>query len=281
MRPDPRFASQSRAFWALIKLVSERIGYSAKGGDAAHPLRRYTYKDLITCFTEAGLQAGHVVDLVLRTPTALGQLALDYLNARAELLETQVAPNLMNREQAATEFERLRTELQPTCALPMNKQKGDKKHHAYLTCLVNMLTEASLPKGRRFADNPRGLTVFTHDGVPLRTLSRWMDGAYPKEVDPVAIWEVKEYYGTTTFGSRVADGVYETMLDGEELAELERDAGVKVGHYLVLDDYFTWWACGRSYLCRIVDMLHMGLVSEVVVGREVLTRWPAIVKSWG
>ena len=39
-------------------------------------------------------------------------------------------------------------------------------------------------------------------------------------MDPLAVWEIKEYYYTTTFGSRVADGVYETLLDGMELREL-------------------------------------------------------------
>lgn len=108
-----------------------------------------------------------------------------------------------------------------------------------------------------------------------------MDGAYPSIVDPVAVWEVKEYYGTRTFGSRVADGVYETMLDGYEFEELAEHERREIKHYLIVDDYFTWWDCGRSYLCRIVDMLHMGLVDEVLFGREVLSRWPEIVKSWG
>jgi hypothetical protein len=94
------------------------------------------------------------------------------------------------------------------------------------------------------------------------------------------VWEVKEYYGTTTFGSRVADGVYETMLDGLELMELDANEGRKIRHYLMVDDRFTWWDCGRSYLCRIVDMLHVGLVDEVLFGREVLRRWPRIVKEW-
>ena len=30
--------------------------------------------------------------------------------------------------------------------------------------------------------------------------------------------------------------------------------------------YYTWWQCGRSYLCRIIDMLHMGYVDEVLFG---------------
>lgn len=92
--------------------------------------------------------------------------------------------------------------------------------------------------------------------------------------------EFKEYYYTTTFGSRVADGVYETLLDGMELEELETIAQRKVHHLLVVDDHFTWWQSGRSYLCRIIDMLHMGFVDEVIFGREVLTRLPELAREW-
>ena len=93
------------------------------------------------------------------------------------------------------------------------------------------------------------------------------------------MWEIKEYYGTTTFGSRVADGVYETMLDGEELKELEEKENIKIKHYLIVDDKFTWWDKGKSYLCRIIDILNSGLVDEVIFGREILDRWPKIMKS--
>lgn len=27
---------------------------------------------------------------------------------------------------------------------------------------------------------------------------------------------------------------------------------------------YTWWECGRSYLCRIIDMLHMGYVESFI-----------------
>jgi hypothetical protein len=128
--------------------------------------------------------------------------------------------------------------------------------------------------------DPRLLTSFTHQGLPVRTLSRRVDGAFPDTINPIAIWEIKEYYYTTTFGSRVADGVYETLLDGLELAEAEMNLGRQVGHYLMIDDHFTWWQCGRSYLCRMCDMLHMGLVSEVLFGREVIDRLPRLVGEW-
>jgi hypothetical protein len=114
----------------------------------------------------------------------------------------------------------------------------------------------------------------------VRTLSRRVDGAFPSAINPVAIWEIKEYYHTTTFGSRVADGVYETQLDGLELEEMRMNEGVEVKHYLFLDAHYTWWQCGRSYLCRIYDMVNMGLVDEVIVGKEVMVRLPQLVAEW-
>jgi len=107
-----------------------------------------------------------------------------------------------------------------------------------------------------------------------------MGGAFPSVNNPIAVWEVKEYYYTTTFGSRVADSVYESLLDGLELEELRQSEGVRVRHYLMLDAHYTWWECGRSYLCRILDMLHMGYVDEVLFGYEVVERLPTLVSEW-
>ena len=189
----------------------------------------------------------------------------------------------MDRDEARLVFEELRDRVDPPeYLLTMNKQKKEKRHFAYLACVVNMLTYEVLTE--RFGEapfdhNPRAPLTFAREGMPLRTLFRWMDGAYPNVNHPTAAWEIKEYYGTTTFGSRVADGVYETALDGYELNDL-RVEGIEVEHYLFLDDRFTWWDCGRSYLCRIVDMLHAGLLDAAFVGREVLDEWPAVVATW-
>ena len=127
---------------------------------------------------------------------------------------------------------------------------------------------------------PQTLTSITKGGSPLRTLSRRVDGAFPSAIDPIALWEIKEYYYTTTFGSRVADGVYETLLDGMELQELFENENRKILHYLMLDSHRTWWEKGRSYLCRIVDMLNTGYVDEVLFGREVVERLPQLVSEW-
>ena len=161
----------------------------------------------------------------------------------------------------------------------MNKQKGEKKTIAYFTGLINMLLEANA-NGFPINYDPRELTTITVQNAPLRTLARRVDGGFSSAVNPVAVWEIKEYYYTTTFGSRVADGVYETLLDGMELEELREHEKIDVKHYLMVDAHFTWWDCGKSYLCRIIDMLHMGYVDEVLFGREVVTELPRIVKEW-
>ena len=63
----------------------------------------------------------------------------------------------------------------------------------------------------------------------------------------------------------------------EELRESEK---IDIKHYLMVDAYETWWLMGRSYLCRMVDMLHMRYVDEILFGKEVVDRIPVITKGW-
>jgi hypothetical protein len=275
MKPDSAFSQLPADFWAYVRFVSESLGYSKR---AAGTLRRYTSDEILAWL---GSQNG-LSDKPLRRPLAdrtYLALLVKYLNYRADTLESCVRPHLMDREEAKRVFRDLKRRLKPKCALPLNKQKGDKRHEAYLSCIVNMLTEQALG-GCDFDQSPRTLVTVRRHGAVEATLSRRMDGAYPTTVNRVAVWEVKEYYGTTTFGSRIADGVYETMLDGYEIMQLREASGVRVLHYLLVDDRYTWWDCGRSYLCRIVDALHAGLLDEVLFGREVVERWPKIMQSW-
>jgi len=275
LKADPRFVSQPKEFWAHVRTISEAVGYTKRG---TKTIRIPELAEIRKKFKRLGLSTAHIAndsDLL----TDFGIVLMDYFRHRANALNNTVQAMLMDKAAAQTEFERLRSELNPKCPLPMNKQKGDKKNYAFLTGMVNMLVESNIG-GSACDYDPRTLTTVTQDSMPQRTLARRVDGAFPSVVNPVGIWEIKEYYYTTTFGSRVADGVYETLLDGMELEELEAASGRKVFHLLILDDHFTWWECGRSYLCRIIDMLHMGFVDEAIFGREVLTRLPEIVREW-
>lgn len=275
MKADTRFITQPKEFWANVRTISQEVGYTERG---ANTIKIPSLSAIRTKFGRLGLTTAHIEgkDGGL---TDFGQRLFDYFTYRADVLNETVQGLLMNKESAEIEFNRLKEKLEPRSPLPMNKQKAEKRNYAFLTGMVNMLVEANI--GDTPCDyDPRSLTTMTHDSMPLRTLSRRVDGAFPSVVNPIAIWEIKEYYYTTTFGSRVADGVYETLLDGMELEELEAASERKVQHVLFIDDYFTWWECGRSYLCRMIDMLHMGYVDEVIFGREVLSRLPVLAKEW-
>ncbi len=275
MRADSRFIQQPKEFWAHVRTISQEVGYTDR---STRSIRVPHITEVRVEFNRLNLQTSHIADdFGILTP--FGRTLFDYFNFRATVLNKIVQGLLMKKDAAEVEFERLKKQLNPTCPLPMNKQKGDKKNYAFLTCIVNMLVQANIGKAPCDYD-PRSLTTTTRDAMPLRTLARRVDGAFPSVVNPVAIWEIKEYYYTTTFGSRVADGVYETLLDGMELEELEAAAQRKIHHLLIVDDHFTWWQCGRSYLCRIIDMLHMGFIDEVLFGREVLTRLPELAREW-
>jgi hypothetical protein len=275
MKPIPRFGGLDKEFWAHVRAVSESVGYTSRQDSRIKVPGR---TEIGAALSKRKLETTHILTTSGK-PTALARLLEDYFVERARVLNSVVEPQLMDSEEAKALFDELRRELKPSCPLPMNKQTGDKKTNAYLTCIVNMLVEAN-SKGSECDYDPRALTTFTQKGRPLRTLARRVDGAFPSTVNPVAIWEVKEYYHTTTFGSRVADGVYETLLDGMELEELRGSTGIIARHYLIVDSHFTWWKCGRSYLCRMIDMLHMGYVDEIIFGREVLTALPSAVREW-
>ncbi len=274
MRADPRFMNQPKSFWANVRSISQELGYTAR---KTSQIKVYSQADMARAMTERGLGVAHLSGP--EGPTAMGALLEAYFSYRAQTLNGVVQPLLMDAPEARALFESLKTQLNPTCPLPRNKQKGAKAGPALLTGIVNMLIEANAD-GCSVDYDPKELTTFTRGGAPLRTLARRVDGCLPTAVNPVAVWEIKEYYHTTTFGSRVADGVYETLLDGMELEELLEHEGVDCEHVLIADSRFTWWTKGRSYLCRIIDMLNMGYVDEVLFGREVVDRLPILVRGW-
>ena len=272
MKADPRFLRLPKDFWAHVRSLSQQLGYTSK-----EQVKVPTLKETLEGLSKLKLSSEHVAQN--GEATEFGKNLLAYFEHRARVINEFVRPRLMDKDRAKKEFEALKKRLDPKRPVPMNKQKGDKRAPAYMTGMVNMIVEEGV--GECDCDfDPRKLTTITRKGAPLRTLARRVDGAFPSSINPIAIWEIKEYYYTTTFGSRVADGVYETLLDGMELEEILEHEKIDVKHYLIVDDAYTWWTKGKSYLCRILDMVHMGYVDEVLFGYEVVERLPAIVSEW-
>ncbi len=275
MKPNKLFLSQPKSFWANVRTISQGVGYTQR---KQSQIKIPTIAEIQKVYSSLELKTDHIIDSSGKI-TQTGKLLFDYFHYRAEVLNKNVQPQLMDADEAEKLFNELRLKLKPSCPIPMNKQKGKKKKPAFLTGIVNMLIEHNA-KGMECDYDPRALTTVTTNGSPVRTLARRVDGAFPSTTNPIAVWEIKEYYYTTTFGSRVADGVYETLLDGMELEELRTSENIEVKHYLMIDSRFTWWECGRSYLCRIIDMLHMGYVDEVFFGKEIVKELPNVVGEW-
>ena len=277
MRAFEEYRSMPSEFWALIKLVSETLGYTSR----EHKVSTYTISELEHLFKYYNMSIDD-------------QLIADvknYCDYRADILNNFVRLRLMDKETAQSYFENIyscyfiKEDLK--CKIPMNKQKGDMKTVNYFTAIINMLTEMTIKDSSGynetlgFDDDPRGLVyVWDRKNNVIGASSRRFDGAYPSIVNPRVVWEIKEYYYSTTFGSRVADGVYETQLDGHEFLEIANRTGYKITHVFFIDGYRTWWLQGKPYLCRIVDMLNSGLVDEVIFGEEVFERWPALLSEF-
>ena len=276
MQAFEQFQGMDASFWAFVKYSSENLGYTERGEGV---VKKYPISEIKALCRERGINASE--DTIIN--------AAQYSKMRADLLNRFAESMLMDAETASEEFrnwEMLHRVGNYYCKLPLNKQKGAMKQVAFFTAIINIIAEKTIreitgnTRSLGFDDDPRGLAyVWDDNGRIIGASSRRFDGAYPSIESPKLVWEIKEYYYATTFGSRVADGVYETQLDGFEFKELYDRTGRKVYHVLFIDAYRTWWVQGKSYLCRLVDAMNSGVVDEVIVGREVLTRWPELLRT--
>lgn len=273
MKAFEEFKGKDSTFWAFIKFISENLGYSKK-----NTINQYSFEEINTLCGKLGMYADDV----------LIEEASKYSYCRADILNNYVHNNLMSGEEAQEEFrplQQLHRLSHYRCKLPMNKQKGEMRQIAYFTAIINILAEKTIREitgkdERGFNDDPKCLLyILNENNEVIGASSRRFDGAYPETMNPKLVWEIKEYYYNKSFGSRVADGVYETQLDGHEFQEVYERTGRKVYHVLFIDSYNTWWNLGKSYLCRIVDAVNSGIVDEVIIGREVFTRWPELLRE--
>lgn len=273
MNKFPEFENESEQFWFRARFIAEGLGYTSPERKAAQRrLRTYTPDEIQQLFESNGL------DISLRE--AIRQS--EYSEARADAADF-ARSMLMTAEEASFEYERFEREAflrgfsweSFPSSIPMNKQKGTKKNVNFLTAFVDISTYFALDGSEYEADyDPRHLLKFTYNkGASLGGVSsRRLDGAISSLFDPLIVWEIKEYYYTTTFGSRIADGVYETRLDGYEFDKFSAIANKRPLHILFTDSYSVWWEQGKSYLCRLIDMLNEGSVDKIYFGKEVL-RW--------
>lgn len=164
MKADPRFLTQPKEFWAYVRTISQN-SYTNRGNKGAGVLPSIkipTLKDVRLKFRKLNLRISSIANESGEL-TDFGRHLFDYFAFRAAVLNDMVRGQLMRKDEAEIEFERLRAQLKPKCLLPMNKQKGAKKNHAFLTGMVNMLVEANIG-GASCDYDPHSLTTMTRDG---------------------------------------------------------------------------------------------------------------------
>ncbi len=262
MQAFNEFKREDKSFWFFIRFISEKLGYSKNG-------------EVLT-YTAEEIEALCAAENVSVSPDRVNKAVL-YCNMRAQHLNSVIEKQLMDVEEASALFEDLRNSGKYNCKLIMNKQSGEKKKVNYFTAIITMLAEGVLGGDEDFDPDPRGLVYLLTNNKIIGASSRRFDGAYPSIYNPKIVWEIKEYYYSKSFGSRVADAVYEAELDGYEFNEIYDRSGQHVFHVMFIDSHYTFWELGKSYLCRFIDTLNMGLIDELIVGREVVSRWPELL----
>jgi hypothetical protein len=211
-----------------------------------------------------------------------------YLDRRPEYLFA-VAEYLAYRADAETHLlSKLRTEDE---ALDQLAELGEAEVARYgtksadhyqsskaMVATVETLTKLTIASLEVNADiNPQSRAVIIGDRY-LWVSPRRLDGALPSLVNPVGLWEIKEYWGKKDGGSKMSDAIYECQLVGQELRAFEDLHGIGARHYVILDGR-DQWLVRRADLRRAIDLLSQGVVDELIVGREVIEEWPRIIQE--
>lgn len=270
MLPNDEFKNSGAEFWSTIRYLSQAIGYSKQ-----KRIISYDQDSVINALKKIGMDIKTLESKSVNDESFIDHL-VSYSLFRSNILNETVKNNLLSIDQIKDIFNDLKKrKSEYKCPFKWNLQGGKKRHEAFFTCSINMLIELSIGEQECNYD-PQQLCVFSDEGQVYQVLSRRLDGAIPDVYNPQIIWEIKEYYNTTSFGSRVADGIYESVLDGLELNLARASGATHCKHLLFVDGYSTWWDKGKPYLCRIIDALNSGLIDEVIFGKEILTRIPEI-----
>jgi len=154
-------------------------------------------------------------------------------------------------------------------------------HHQSSKALVGAVTFIAVEfcSSRRISidPDPQNRCVWAADNS-VHVTARRLDGAIPGLVNPSIVWEIKEYWGKTSGGSKMSDAVYECQLVGRELRNWEEESRVAATHVVFLDG-LDQWKSRRSDFVRFTDLVNQGLIDHLLIGREVETQWKKLLDS--
>jgi hypothetical protein len=155
-------------------------------------------------------------------------------------------------------------------------------HHQSSAAMVAAVSyiagEHCQAKGVTFSKTPDRRCVWLVNNC-LHVTARNLDGAIPSLDAPQLVWEIKEYWGKTSGGSKMSDALYECALVGRELRDFEERIGESCVLHIVFLDGKAQWTSRKSDLRRFIDLFHQGLIDYLFVGREVETEWQRLLTA--
>ncbi len=201
------------------------------------------------------------------------KLIVKYGSHREQLLK-RALDSLRTEEQAKAycKSESIEWEITKT------KSKDHHQSSKTLIATVGTIAQRVCVNFKETVDgNPQRRCVWCIDNH-LHVTARNLDGAIPALRDPYIVWEIKEYWGKTSGGSKMSDAVYECHLVGREIREFEEKSKHKISHIVFLDGKDQWNA-RKSDLARFIDLHNQGLIDHLFIGKSVEDEWePTLTK---
>ena len=271
MKREPGFAAArwDDPFWHVVRILGDQS--ATKRGKYAANIAPH---EIISVMQSIGTPVAHgLVDYLKNHEAVLERLSA-YWAKRREVSDNLLA--LMRTEdEAKADFASISDQVLKSYGVQLAGYHNSSK------ALVDAV-DAVVYRECRNADvqvntNPQSRAAIISD-QHIWVSPRRLDGAIPDLLNPVAIWEIKEYWGKTGGGSKMSDAIYELHLVGLELRMFEDEFNIHVNHYAIMDGR-EQWNSRKSDVRRAVDLLYSGLLDELVVGSEVLTEWPRIVQE--
>lgn len=200
------------------------------------------------------------------------ELFEDYLEHRQEKFN-EVFRSLRSEEEALSFCSQLQITPKYTTT-QSNHHQSSKALVATVSAIASKVcSDASID----INPNPQARCVWLKENG-LHVSVRNLDGAIPSLFNPKVIWEIKEYWGKTSGGSKMSDAVYECHLVGLELRTFEEKANTRIAHAVFVDGK-EQWSARKSDLNRFIDLLNQGLIDELFVGRMVEQDWEPSLAS--
>jgi hypothetical protein len=262
MYPDPRFKELTwrHELWGFVRLFrSLRV----------HDRHRNKWLTMVAARGYVEIKAGQKVPVAAQ----MRKLLADYLDFAAGQLAL-ATDALRSEEQALRDCAEIGAAVGRT-------QTQSQDHHQSSKALVAQVSALAREHCRGLSVacdvNPQRRAVWL-DAGPLHVSARNLDGAIPALVNPLVIWEIKEYWGKKKGGSKMSDAVYECQLVGSELRNYEAERPCPIHHVVFLDGA-EQWARRKSDLIRFIDLASQGLIDRLIIGNQVKTEWPELLKQ--